>query len=361
MRRLANEADHTMNQASFFFENSFNTAIAGLNTSLLTPIQTIAYMILAVTFLLGLYEAFLRQASARDLGLWLLKYVIAAVLIQQWTAFFNDVYNGFSQIASYIESSYGTGDMLANWNQQIQQWANQPDVSVWSVFSGGQVAAAAVIGFLLSALTFLVYLVAYLLFMVIYDFWGCILWVMGPLLIALMPSASLSGIAKTYARNLAEWACWPVLYAVFGCMTTAINTNTIQSILNTQNFTDVIGNSTNVIFIGILSLLYAICLVLIPFIAHYLIGGDFMGVWSAGSAVIRQAMAAQGQAATLFGGGMTAMGGAGGGGNGSYGGAPAAGSTNGDSPTSSTPPRSPANDRLFDSATADGASAGAAT
>ena len=262
----------------YFFETLFNTAINTLGPYITSSIQPVAYSILAVTFLVGVYEAFFRGGSIRDVGVSLVKYVAAALLIANWQGFFSDVTaNGLTAIAHSIDSTQ-MSDIMKNWATQLYTAYSTSGGSLWSLVSAD---VTTILLLVVSAIGYICYAVGMMLFSLIYTFWGGILYVIGPMLVALMPSLSVGQYAKTYLSRFVEWAAWPILYAIFGNLLVAINMNSVNTIVSSLSFTDVITNSTSVLYIGLVSILYAFCLLLIPFIAHALIKGEFVGVGGA--------------------------------------------------------------------------------
>jgi hypothetical protein len=51
-----------------------------------------------------------------------------------------------------------------------------------------------------------------------YTFWGAILWGIGPIIIALLPSSWLGRYATAYLSKVGEWLMWPILYAIGAIM-----------------------------------------------------------------------------------------------------------------------------------------------
>jgi hypothetical protein len=99
--------------------------------------------------------------------------------------------------------------------------------------------------------------------------------------IALGPSGMVSDITKKYCRSLAEWAMWPALYAMFCTLMVAIQMGNVSAVLGQSNGLPAgIGDpaTNNSITLVLTSLLYGVCIIIIPFIAHYVIGGSFAGV-----------------------------------------------------------------------------------
>jgi hypothetical protein len=138
---------------------------------------------------------------------------------------------------------------------------------------------------------YLVYAMMVLVFAFFYVLYGCVLYVLGPLVLALLPMGGVGQLAKSYATNLMIWNAWGILYAIFGSLITAIHFNLVNDVMN-RGFLDgfFTGPSGNTI-LGIVSIVYALALGLIPFIAKKLISGD---VGSTASTLMRAAATAAG-------------------------------------------------------------------
>ena len=296
----------------FFYDSFFNQALTALGGTALTSVQTVSYMILGITFLLSVYEAFARGGDTRQLMMGFLKYVIAAVAIQNWPAVFNDIHTGMESIAWSITSQ----DYVSLWQTNYATFLQN------NTASAAASAAAFMANFVSDSTRIIVALifgVAVYLFDFIYAIWGCVLFVLAPLLIATMPSLNLAGFGKKFLTGLAEWCMWPVLYAVFAAMAFGMNSADVTSIAASKNYADIVAGTSNVYLISIMSLVVALCLLLIPFLAHFLIGASFDG---AAATFVAMAKMAGGNVAAL------ASAGAGGGDGGSSsggGGGPAQG------------------------------------
>jgi uncharacterized membrane protein YgcG len=113
---------------------------------------------------------------------------------------------------------------------------------------------------------------AYMFFCFWYTFWGAILWGIGPIIIALLPSSGLGRYAKAYLSKVGEWLMWPILYAILGAIMVALNMNTATAILNANS---TLSQQSQQVYIIATSIALAICLLTIPFTAHTLISGHF--------------------------------------------------------------------------------------
>ncbi|MGA7521237.1 MAG: hypothetical protein WBW84_02070, partial [Acidobacteriaceae bacterium] len=124
-------------------------------------------------------------------------------------------------------------------------------------------------------------LVAYLLYPIVivvfgffYIFYGSILYIFGPIVIALMPLGAANRIAKAYVENIFIWNAWPILYGGFGALLSAVQMGQIGQMLSQNNFLGGLGNLEGSILIGIVSIVYSLAIAVIPFIAKRIVSGD---------------------------------------------------------------------------------------
>ena len=262
---------------NFFFTSTWAQAQGGL-AGLIPTLQTISYSILAITLLLGVYESFLSGGSVRQLGVTFLKFGVAAALIGNWNAFMTDVVN--------VGTTFATSFLGAN-SDLLKQWVTDMNVqitgtSLTSLLTNGVAAAAmATVMAAIIMLAAIMFLLCMKLLTLCFVFWGGVLYCMGPILVALGPSGMVSDITKKYCRSLAEWAMWPALYAMFCTLMVAIQMGNVSAVLGQSNGLPTgIGDpaTNNSITLVLTSLLYGVCIIIIPFIAHYIIGGSFAGV-----------------------------------------------------------------------------------
>jgi hypothetical protein len=64
------------------------TALGGIDGSVMPIIWFIANSILTVTFLWGVYDAFVRGGDVRSLGITMLKYAAVALVLMNWATAF---------------------------------------------------------------------------------------------------------------------------------------------------------------------------------------------------------------------------------------------------------------------------------
>jgi len=70
-----------------------------------------------------------------------------------------------------------------------------------------------------------------IVFCFFYTLFGAVLYVVGPLVLALIPIPGVGQLGKSYAVNVMIWNAWGILYAVFGALITAIQVNQVNNIL----------------------------------------------------------------------------------------------------------------------------------
>lgn len=329
----------------FYFQQLLNQGLAGIDgTPIVTTVTTIAYTILLVGFMTSLYQAAMRGGDVQSLGIAAIKYVVVAIILANWTTVFHDINNAFSQVAQYIASSSNAGDMFSAWLSQLkQQFTGNVFSSLWKLIVGG---FAALITVLLMIGAYMIFAVAIVIFGFFYTLYGCVLYVLGPLVLALLPISGVGRLASNFATNLFIWNSWGILYALFGALITAIHMNDVNSMFTT-GFAGFFVGTVDSLVLGIVSIFYAVALMLIPKIAKSMISGD-VGVTmhtlaragaAAAATVISVVAGASAGGASASGGaaGAGASGGAGAGTGASAG----AGSAGGGATSSSSPPPQP--------------------
>ncbi len=102
------------------------SVVSGISGSLLTAVQSVSYVLMTICLVLGIYEAYVKSGDIRSLATTFLKYAVAAFVIGHWSNLFSDAFGGFNQIANTIDSSYGAGDLPANWLKDLKAlWTSQ--------------------------------------------------------------------------------------------------------------------------------------------------------------------------------------------------------------------------------------------
>jgi hypothetical protein len=275
----------------FYFQQLLNTALRGIDaTNVIPTISNMAFAILLIGFLVGLYQAVLRGGDLQALAVTAVKYLVVAMIIASWSTVFRDVNGSFNTVASFIGNSSGAGDMFINWMTQLQQQAqSNPNLTFWDMITG-DAAGAITVGMLLIA--YVLYALAIIVFCFFYTLFGCVLYVLGPLVLALIPVSGVGQLGKIYAINVMIWNAWGILYSVFGALITAIHFNQVSDVLG-NGFLGFLRGVPDSVILGLVSIAYALAIALVPFIARKVISGD---VGSTAFAFVRAGAMAAGAA-----------------------------------------------------------------
>jgi hypothetical protein len=256
----------------FYFQQLLNTALGGIDaTNVIPTVSNMAFAILLIGFLVGLYQAALRGGDLQALAVTAIKYLVVAMIVANWSTVFRDVNGSFNTVASFIGNSSGAGDMFINWMTQLQQQAqSNPNLTFWDMITG-DAAGAITVGMLLVA--YVIYALAIIVFCFFYTLFGSVLYVLGPLVLALIPVSGIGQLGKTYAINVMIWNAWGILYAVFGALITAIHFNQVSEVLG-NGFLGFLRGVPDSVILGLVSIAYALAIALVPFIARKVISGD---------------------------------------------------------------------------------------
>ena len=275
----------------FYFQQLLNTALGSIDsTSVIPTVSNMAFAILLIGFLVGLYQAVLRGGDLQALAVTAIKYLVVAMIVANWSTVFRDVNGSFNTVASFIGDSSGAGDMFINWMTQLQQQAqSNPNLTFWDMITG-DAAGAITVGMLLIA--YVIYALAIIVFCFFYTLFGSVLYVLGPLVLSLIPVSGIGQLGKTYAVNVMIWNAWGILYAVFGALITAIHFNQVSDVLG-NGFLGFLRGVPDSVILGLVSIAYALAIALVPFIAKRVISGD---VGSTAFAFVRTGAMAAGAA-----------------------------------------------------------------
>lgn len=322
----------------FYFQHLLDFALAGIDrTDLIGIMAGIAYAILLIGFLLSMYQAALQGGDVRSLATAAIKYVIIAIIVANWSTVFHELNNAFTSLAQKISNSGGVVDMFTSWGEQLQQqFQNNPNLSLWDLVTGD---ISGLVVTVLLIVAYIVFALAMVIFSFFYAMYGSALYVLGPPVLSLLPVTGARDLAKSYAQNVMIWNAWALLYAIFGVLITAIHMDRIDQVLG-NGFLGWMKGLADAPLLGLISIVYALCIALIPLIAKRLVSGD---VGSTVAAIVGTATAAIG-VAVAGASGIAAGAGAGAGGSsaaGSASGASSAAGTSAGTSASATAPTAP--------------------
>jgi len=318
----------------FYFQQLLNQGLAGIDqTPIIGTVVGIAYTILLIGFLIGLYQAAMRGGDVQSLGVTAIKFVVIGIILGNWSTAFHGVNDAFNQVAQSIDSSFGAGDLFMDWfNQLNQQFQTDGTTTILSLITGQQSAGLTA---LLLIVAYVFYAIAVVVFGFFYTLFGGVLYVVGPMVLALMPMAGAGQMAKSYATNLLTWNAWGILYATFAVLIKAIQANQFNS---TSGFFGFFQGNLNALLLGFISIFYALAMLLIPFIAKKIVSGD---VGASAYSLVKAAGVAVGAAVSGGAGFAAGAGGSAGTGAGASAGGSTASTVGAGAGLASTPPPEP--------------------
>ena len=285
---------HSVSMLAFFqgtqlnlFERFLTQAVSGIDsTGITSGMQNVAYVVLLVGFLWQVYQSLLHGGDVRGLGTGLIKYVVTAVVVMNYGTVFTTINQGFVNGGNWVSNASG-GNVLQNWGTDLQaQFTQDGTQQLWGLITG---SIAGLIDGLLIIVAYLLYPIVVVIFGFFYIFYGSVLYIFGPIVIALMPLGGANRLAKSYIENIFVWNAWPILYGGFGALITAVQMGQVGQMLNQNDFLGGLGNLEGSFLIGIVSIVYSLAIAVIPFIAKRIVSGD---VGSTAAAMVGTAVTA---------------------------------------------------------------------
>jgi hypothetical protein len=300
----------------FYFEQLFQTALNGIDDSnVTTAVLTVAATILLLSFLYSVYQAFAAGGDVRMLAISGIKYLILGLVFASYGSVFRDVNRMFNSAADFISSSTGVGDLFARWMDQLAQyWLANGNVSLWNLVTG---LASGVISLGLILGAFVIFPVCYLIFSVLYAMYGAVLYVTGPLVLAMLPARGLGQLSRAYLVNLMTFQAWGLIYAVLQVLMSAVNLSSIDAVLGSGGVLSSFVGSSQMILLALTATVFSFAIVLIPFIANRIVQGEVgstmmtlassmtMAASTAAGAVAASFAGAEGRAGAVSGGGSS--------------------------------------------------------
>ena len=258
----------------FFYELTLQRALNGIDATAMMPtILNIANALLLVCLLFGTYQAWARGGDSRLLGVTLLKYLAMGLGLFAYSRVFRTFNGMFNDVARMIETAMGETDVLGSWIAPVAsalagQWvSDQLGPADDDNFGQCLNVVTMLVGYIL-------YPITYTIFAFFYAMYGSILYVVGPLVLALYPALGVTQIARTYLINLMIFNGWGVLYAILGALLSAVNIDQVSALTADQSFLgQFYGLGANTL-VGLVSVIYSLAIALIPFIASRIVRGD---------------------------------------------------------------------------------------
>jgi hypothetical protein len=292
----------------FFFQSMFQQVYSGITGSnTLNAVTTIAQGILLLTALFGVYEAYSRGGDVHSLALVGVRFLFMGLLLTQYPAVFGTVNNAAANLAQQISpiDVFTTFKNQAGTNLAGAPWGT----SAWYKIIPGGVAAA--FSLLVQLIAVIVFPVTMVLFSFFYSMYGAMLYVVGPLVLALYPAFGIGQLARTYMVNLLIWNSWGILYAVMSQLLNLMTAGSLTSILTAQSFGGAFQGASQMMLLSLSSILLSLMIALIPVIAKRVVSGDVGSTMFTAISAATTALAAVGAGLSAFGGAMAGGGGTG--------------------------------------------------
>jgi len=260
---------------SFYFEQVLQTALNGIDQNVTGPVLQIAGVILIVSLLYAVYEAYCNGGDVRALGVAGIKYLVLGLVFLNYQSAFRSVNGMFNSVADFIYNTNGIGDVIQSWLNSVSAYIGQQGLSsFWTLVTG---AISGLLDVILILVGLVILPVSYTLFTLAYAMYGSILYLVGPFVLALWPSRAMGQLSRTYFVNLMIFQSWGLLYAILQVLITALQMNSVNSVLNGNGVLNAFVGSSQMVLLGAVSLLFSIAIILIPFIASRLVRGDVGG------------------------------------------------------------------------------------
>lgn len=257
---------------SFYFEQVLQTALNGIDQNVTGPVLQLAGVILILSLLWAVYEAYSNGGDVRALGVAGIKYLVLGVAFLNYQQAFRSVNGMFNTVADFIYNTNGIGDVIQSWLNSVSTYISQQGLSsFWTLVTG---AISGLLDVLLILVGLIILPVSYTLFTLAYAMYGSILYLIGPFVLALWPSRAMGQLARTYFVNLMIFQSWGLLYAILQVLITALQMNSVNSVLNGNGVLNAFVGSSQMVLLGAVSVLFSIAILLIPFIASRLVRGE---------------------------------------------------------------------------------------
>ena len=258
---------------SFYFEQLLQNGLNGIDQQGITgAVLQIAGVVLVLSLLWGVYEAYSNGGDVRVLGVAAVKYLVLGLVFVNYQSAFRAVNSMFNGVADGIYNMSGGVDVIKAWGNSLSQaWSSNPSwfSALWNMVTGG---VSAIVAGLITLIGYLLLPFTYTLFTLFYALYGSILYVVGPFVLALMPSRTLGQMGRSFFANMMIFQCWGLLYAILQSLMSALQiTNPMQF---SGSFLQAFVGSSQMIVMSVASVLISIMIALIPFIASRIVRGD---------------------------------------------------------------------------------------
>src|SRR5277367_5433665 len=255
------------------FENFLTNAVGGISGMGITAgMMNVSYVILLVGFLWELYGTVLHGGDVRGLGRGAVKYLATALVVQAWPYVFTQVNAAFVHAGQWMTNAGGASNVLDTWMSQLKDLYNQDGTEhMWNLITG---EVAGLLDAILIFIAYLLYPIVTLIFGFFYMLMGSVLYIFGPIVIALLPLGIANRLAKSYVEHIFIWNAWPILYGGLGLLISVVHLNNMSTVLASQNFLGGLQNMEGALMVGLISIVYSCAIAVIPFMAKSIVTGD---------------------------------------------------------------------------------------
>jgi hypothetical protein len=263
----------------FFFEQLLNTALNGIDQSgMSNGILNAARVVSLICLLWGVYQAWVAGGDVRAVGVALLKYLAVGLFLLAYPQAFRDVINLGTTVASFIgNQTVGGVDVIQQWKADTSAFLQSP-LGTWGFWKLIGATTAGTIYAVLMIAGYVVLALAYIIFTLLFTLFGCVLYVSGPFVIGLLPALGVSQLARSYITNTMIFSFWAVLYAVFEGLMHIVGIDTVANVLNSNSLLGFLQNVSAPLLLGLISIVYAICIAFIPLFARRIVAGEVAAI-----------------------------------------------------------------------------------
>lgn len=232
-------------------------------------IMGIAFPLAALVFTFSMLQAFLQDNTEEDYFRIMARFGITLAILGDY----RDLFAKFNVMSSDLAHRFADPNSFQNFFQQIQgQFSSLSGVLAFAANWTTSIVA------LLTLLSAVILVMGYLALVTAQALAVILMYVFGPLLVALLPSRQLSSVTYGYLKALLQVLLWPAVWSiVFALFTGAL----------VQVFTAGIVNLVPAIFLVLL----AVLLTQIPRLTGYLTSGALNATGAALSALMTATMA----------------------------------------------------------------------
>ena len=162
---------------SFYFEQLLQNGLNGIDQRGITAaVLQIAGVVLILSLLWAVYEAYASGGDVRHLGIAAIKYLVLGLVFLNYQSAFRAVNGMFNGVADGIYHLSGGRDAVQSWlNSLSQAWSTNPNwfSALWNWATGG---ISAIVAGLITLVGYLILPFTYTLFTLFYALYGSILY-----------------------------------------------------------------------------------------------------------------------------------------------------------------------------------------